>query len=437
MNYRKSIKKQSKKIIRSTTGFLLFLSFPLFSFSQSNNTSSPYTRYGYGILADQSFAAQRAMGGIGYGLRNSKIINPLNPASFSAVDSMTFMLDFGIKGQAVLFKDGSNKSTKYNASLEYLAMQFPLVKGLGMGIGIEPISYVGYQNGDTTRLNQLDGLYYESYNGKGGLNKIYSTLSYKISNRLSLGVKVGYMFGDVIHSRSVTPNLSNSFVLISGDTLRSAGLNYEFGLQYFHSAGKNRSIVIGAVYTPKTPMRANVMKGESSYNSITGSIESSKDTVYTSLKFQFPETYAIGISYQNLNRLTLGADFQYQRWADAQYYNKTDSLLNRMKISIGLEYIPNALGHNFFSKLRYRAGANYSNSYFKANDWKYNESGYKEYGATLGFGIPMIDKRSFINLAFGYTFVRPELTTLVSEHYFKFTLSYTFNEWWFFKRKLQ
>ena len=45
-----------------------------------NNTNSPYTRYGYGQLADQSFANSKAMGGIAYGLRDGSHINPLNPA---------------------------------------------------------------------------------------------------------------------------------------------------------------------------------------------------------------------------------------------------------------------------------------------------------------------------------------------------------------------
>ena len=33
-----------------------------------NNTNSPYTRYGYGDLSDQSFGNSKAMGGIAFGL---------------------------------------------------------------------------------------------------------------------------------------------------------------------------------------------------------------------------------------------------------------------------------------------------------------------------------------------------------------------------------
>ena len=79
-----------------TSGFLLFL--PIFVMAQ-NGTNSPYTRYGYGDLSNRSFGAGRSMGGVGIGLRSSKQINPMNPASYSSMDSMTFLFDFGASAQ--------------------------------------------------------------------------------------------------------------------------------------------------------------------------------------------------------------------------------------------------------------------------------------------------------------------------------------------------
>ena len=68
--------------------FLLF--FVQLSVGQ-NNTNSPYTRYGYGELVDVNSAEQRAMGGTAIGMRNGSSINAANPASYSAVDSTTFI----------------------------------------------------------------------------------------------------------------------------------------------------------------------------------------------------------------------------------------------------------------------------------------------------------------------------------------------------------
>ena len=58
-----------------------------------NNTNSPYTRYGYGQLADHGSGNSKAMGGIAYGLRDKYQTNFANPASYTAVDSLTFMFD--------------------------------------------------------------------------------------------------------------------------------------------------------------------------------------------------------------------------------------------------------------------------------------------------------------------------------------------------------
>ncbi|MDR0412772.1 MAG: outer membrane protein transport protein [Dysgonamonadaceae bacterium] len=416
--------KEMKTAVCSFSSFLLFCllcMLPSFSLAQSNNTNSPYTRYGYGQLADQSFAAQRGMGGIGYGLRNPRIINPLNPASFSAIDSMTFMMDFGLKGQAGWFKEGAKQVKKYNAGIEYLALQFPLAKGLGMGIGFEPVSYVGYQFVEDARQTAQKS--YATYSGKGGLNKVYTTLSYRILDRFSLGANVGYLFGDLIHNKSILFNIEGTHTVSWSDTLRARGVTYEAGFQYVHPIGKSEEVVLGAVYTPKTRFGAKVMTGETNYDNngvLTGTprLSATKDSV-----FQLPETYAVGISYRKINKWTAGADVQYQRWAGAKFYDKTDTLFNRIKINVGAEYT---------RKLHYRAGAHYSDAYVKAKG-----SGYNEYGVSLGVGIPMIDKRSFLNLALEYSVLRPKVKELLDEQYLKFTLSYTFNELWFFKRKLQ
>lgn len=62
--------------------------------------------------------------------------------------------------------------------------------------------------------------------------------------------------------------------------------------------------------------------------------------------------------------------------------------------------------------------------------------GYKEYGASLGLGLPLIDNRSIVNVSFEYVKVKPEHVSMIDEQYFRVTVNYTFNERWFFKFKL-
>lgn len=407
---------------------------PIGSLAQNINSVSPYSQYGYGQLADPSFGSQRAMGGIGYGLRKPEMINPLNPASYSAVDSMSFMLDLALKAQYASLQQGTDQSGRYSGGLEYLALQFPLAKNLGMGIGLAPVSQVGYKFKTTLNFQELEGSADTYFVGKGGFNKVYATLSYDFFDKLSLGVNVGYLFGDLIREKYTLP-VSTGLRLNWNDTIRAAGLLYEIGAQYRMPLNDSQEeIIFGVVYSPKTKVPIKTMEGFISYqgNSVVQDINS----ISTSRTFQMPETYSVGISYSKINKLTVGADFQYQRWEDAKFFNIIDSLSDRMKINVGVEYIPDYMESNVFKKMRYRAGAYYTNSYIQVG----NQYGYQDYGFTLGFGIPLVDRRSMINMAFEYNIISPDKRPdglMIDERYFRFTFSYTFNELWFFKRKLQ
>ena len=73
-----------------------------------NATSSPSSRFGYGELNSNLPNAYRAMGGVGVGMRSNKVINPAQPASYTACDSLTFMFD--IAGSFLYTNYGDRKS---------------------------------------------------------------------------------------------------------------------------------------------------------------------------------------------------------------------------------------------------------------------------------------------------------------------------------------
>ena len=122
----------------------------------------------------------------------------------------------------------------------------------------------------------------------------------------------------------------------------------------------------------------------------------------------------------------------YQTWSDASYFGDKSGFNNRIKVALGGEFIPNNFTRNYLNRVRYRAGLHYSNSYLKIKGF-----GYDEYGACLGAGFPLLDNRSFINASFEYVKVIPGTKALINETYLRFTVSYTFNEYWFFKRKME
>ena len=69
--------------------------------SAQNGTMTPYSGFGYGILSDHATSAQRAMGGVGYAMNSGRQINAMNPASYAAIDTLTFLFDMGIDVKAL------------------------------------------------------------------------------------------------------------------------------------------------------------------------------------------------------------------------------------------------------------------------------------------------------------------------------------------------
>ncbi|MDR1764324.1 MAG: hypothetical protein LBR64_10325 [Dysgonamonadaceae bacterium] len=411
-----------------TVAFIVTFVLSTIIINAQNYSDSPYSMYGYGKLADKAFAAQRGMGGIGYGFRDNHYINPMNPASFSKVDSLTFMFDMGLTGNYATFKDKTGSASDWNGNVDYMAFQFRLLRGLGIGVGLEPFSYVGYSYNDNTYTQsstETDSVYvYRNFSGTGGLSKVYGALSYNFFDRLALGVKVSYMFGDNVKLKTITPAIGYSSVY--ADTLRSSGITYDFGLQYVQPLGSRQTLVVGAVFSPKQEINTRIATSE-----LRGSVYDKNYTTTDSI-FEIPMSIGIGATYNKLNKTTLGIDALYEKWADARFYNVTGALADRLKISLGGEYIPDANSGKLFSRIRYRAGLNYTNSYIRIGG-----EGYKMIGANIGFGIPMVDRRSFINLALEYSRLIPDVSSYITEQYFQLTLSYTFNQAWFLKQKIQ
>ena len=133
------------------------------------------------------------------------------------------------------------------------------------------------------------------------------------------------------------------------------------------------------------------------------------------------------------NKLTVGADVLYEQWADVEFpfVDENSQFDNRFRVAAGVEYTPDFMVKNYFKRVKYRGGVHYSNSYLNVQG-----AGYDEFGASIGFGLPLVGNRSLINLSFEYVNVLPRNSTMIKEQYLKFTVNYTFNEMWFWKRKL-
>jgi hypothetical protein len=387
-----------------------------------NSSNSPYTRYGYGRLSDHSFGAGRAMGGTGIGLRSSIQINPMNPASYSSMDTMTFLFDGGASAQMSWFGDGTDRQHDINGNVDYMAMQFPLHRQVAMSAGLLPFSSVGY---NFYNIDVSKGLSYtETYIGVGGISQLYAGLSVDVwKERLALGANLNYLFGSISHQYQANYGSQNPESITTAKTLKVNDIDFDLGLQYTQPVGKSDKLVAGLTWSPKNRLNnRNIQTVQS--------METVSDTTRNS-PFELPAEYALGFTFVRQDKFIIAADISYQEWSKIKFGNPESSFNNRIKIAVGMEWIPNLYSRPFHNRMRYRAGLNTANSYIKING-----KGYREFGASFGVGIPTGDSRSCINFSFEYMKVLPEIKTMIEEDYARITLSYTFNEFWFFKQKL-
>ncbi|WP_455997132.1 OmpP1/FadL family transporter [Phocaeicola barnesiae] len=392
------------------------------------STNSPYTRYGLGELSDQAFAHNAAMGGIGYALRSSEQINVMNPASYSAVDSLSFMFDIGMGLKSSNYQENGYKTNAKNASFDYLAMQFRLHPRVGFAVGFTPYSNVGYKFSRTSDIENSDDVTLtNTFYGDGGLQQIFGGIGFKILDNLSIGANVGYLYGEIDYQTLAT--LSNG-----GDqttTYNNISINSyiaNFGLQYTQKLSKTDKVTLGLVYGLGHDLKSTETKGiqvtdGSSYSELTE--ETIKDS------YGIPSTFGAGLTWQHKQNLTVGADYTLQQFENVKYDNSTDFYKNRTRIGAGIEYMPSLYGRNYLSRIRYRAGAYYSSSYMKLPEY----DGPKEWGVSAGFGLPLhlFQRNTVLSITGQYVRVLPSVKGMLSENRFVLKLGLTFNEHWFMK----
>lgn len=400
-----------------------------------NNTNSPYTRYGYGDLSDQSFGNSKAMGGIAFGLRDGAQINPLNPASYTAIDSLTFLFEGGVSLQNMNVSGGGVKLNAKNSSFDYLAMQFRLHPRIAMSVGLLPFSNVGYSVSDSKTENGVSQT--RSFTGDGGLHQLYGGIGVKVLKNLSLGVNASYFWGDITRTRTIIyPGTSDSYSYIQQIGVSVSDYKLDFGAQYTQELSKKHSVTIGAVFSPKHKLNND-------YTITTQASTTNSNDLDATL--ELPNMFGVGLTYNYDKRLTVGVDYSLQQWSKTKFgvataddatrteFAETYAYNDRHKISVGAEYIPNLIGRSYLSHIKYRLGAYYTTPYYKIDGKK----AAREYGVTAGFGLPVPRSRSILSISGQFVRVSGQETNFVNENIFRVSIGLTFNERWFFKRRVE
>lgn len=403
--------------MKRSIAFLVAAAVAGYVFGQ-NATSSPSSRFGYGELNDNLPGAYRAMGGVGIGMRSNRAINPAQPASYTACDSMTFMFDIAGSFLYTNYGDAYGTRNRANGNLEYVTLQFPIWRRyIAFSAGVMPYSAVGYT---FTLADSLGADYHYSmaYSGDGGFTQVYGGLSFNICDWVALGANAYYMFGNITQSRTLSFTESSLNMVSQSDKLTINSLRLRYGLQFFHTWGRH-TIVLGGIFENKQRF------SRSEYTQIE---TTTADTVNTmSNAFEMPMVYGGGISYNYANRLTIACDYQCQDWAKTLYFNGAETLQARHRWTAGVEYCHNPVSRNYAERMYWRLGVNYSTAYT-------TDINRPDIGVTMGFGFPLRNVGTIINTTFEYG--HKGGSGQLNENYLRFVVNAAIAENWFFKRKL-
>ena len=365
------MKKNSKILIGLWMVILAPFTSHLSPLMAQNLTSSPYSRYGYGDLNENVPTAYRAMGGVGLALRNNRAINPSQPASYTACDTLTFMFDLAASVSWSRYQDASGMRNKANGNLEYVTMQFPIWKRwIAMSVGLLPYSSVGYSISLEGQTQGGDYTYAAEYEGSGNISEVYGGLSFNILNWVALGANVYYMWGDLYRARALEFAKSGMNSTLQDEILSVSNVRVRYGAQFFHTW--NKHTVIAGV------MMENKMRLHSDYILIETQTQDSIP-IYAG-GWQLPTVWGLGVSYNWDKRVTVSFDYERQHMATALYNGlpgHRSGLQNRNRFALGLEFRNNAHGRLYGDKMFWRIGASMQDEYLMS-------IGAKRYTATIG-----------------------------------------------------
>lgn len=411
------------KIIRNIT--LLLAVTMAMGTAIAQNTTTPYSKMGYGMLNDNVSSIQRSMGGVGYAMKGGRIINVMNPASYADVDSLTFLWDVGVDLTNLWSKENGKKGYNFSGGLDYLTGHFRITKGLGAAFGLLPYSSVGYAYGGDINGGS------ESRSGNGGFNQLFLGVGYQPVKNLNVGLNFAYLFGTTSNTTLITSTSTGYFTR----NMKIRDWNAQIGVQYTLPMMKGQNLLtVGATFQPK-----KTFHGEA-WGTSFDSQDSKVDTIsFTNMKgnYEQPASIGVGLSYNVNRKLTIEADYTYQKWSDAKYHpivgfeSQSMQFDDRWKIATGFQYTPNKRG-SYVGAMSFRAGVFYNHDYMN-----YNGNNVRDYGASLGLGLPAPGGKTTVNLGFEWRHRTTAPTQLITENYFNITLGVNFNELWFWKSRIR
>jgi long-subunit fatty acid transport protein len=407
-----------KKVLISACLLISFVSFA------QQGTASPYSFFGIGDVRFKGTLENRMMAGVAVE-QDSIHLNLENPASYASLMQTTFTV--GGTFATSNLKTSSQSEKAQRTTFDYLALGIPMGK-FGASFGLIPVTSVGYKIRNDN--SATEGATSSQLDGKGGVNKVYFGLGYKITKGWNIGADAQYNFGKITTtSVEAITGVDNGTAEVN--TSEISGMAFSIGTMYQKKVYKKMSLFSSLSYS----FASNLSSDNTRVISVQGDPDPyAYPTNSTDLKL--PNKLSIGLGLGEARKWLVGANMTFQGAGQlANYYNSAENVSyeSYSKYAVGGYYLPNYNSFtSYMSRITYRAGLKYEKIGLIVN----NES-IKDIGLSLGAGIPV--PGSYSNVNFGIEFGKRGTVSsnLVQENYVNFSLSFSFNDKWFVKSRFQ
>lgn len=414
------------------TIFLLILLFTLSSAAYGQKqVNSPFSRFNIGSLDPAGSFKSQAMGGVSVALKDNASIFFTNPATYSSLDTISFVFDFGLDYSMNKLSGSTGSYTSDDMNFDHLIMGFPLSKNWGMAVGVVPVSN-GYFNMTEKIVDSEAGNYTSSHSGNGGLTNLFLGTGVQLFKNFSAGVNMTVMFGQLNRNNDfVFDDIYNVYNNSSSESLQLNGINFDYGLLYSLPLKKNYFFNAGVSLSSGKHYKSNYENFVYRYTAF-GTVDTMSYTDNTLGSVFIPGTLRAGISFGKLNKLTAGIDFVSTSWSKATIPGSAGYLGDTKTYLFGIEYTPDKFSNfSLLKRMDYRLGGHTGTNYLIIGGKQ-----IKEAGLSFGIGIPLRRTYSKANFFVDFTRRKASSNSLHTEDYVTFGASINlYDNRWFYKPK--
>ncbi|MCU0394266.1 MAG: hypothetical protein MUF29_00035 [Chitinophagaceae bacterium] len=408
--------------------------------------NSPYSRFALGDVYKTRNVVNKGMGGLATPYADLQSVNFVNPASYSALQTVTFDVGVEMELRTLLNPSRSERSQSTYLLFNYMAVGVPLAKdkkGMtkwGLALGIHPYSRVNYKILENERITGIDSAN-TIYEGSGGGYRAFLGTGYRIGG-LSLGVNAGFFFGQMDVNTQRALRNDSVFYFNSQQETRTSFSNFaaDGGLQYRLKLGKTTAARLGAsgflgnsVNATQDRLRQTFIYNASNAIDSVDVVERSTQNPGT---IQMPAGYTVGLLFEKENKWLFGAEYEAVNWTEFSYYGITQTLANSSMLRVGGHFLPNVIdGKNYFSRVNYRAGFFTGKEHVVVNGTQ-----LPVWGVSIGLGLPIrrynVYSNQFTSVNTSLEFGRRGNANMpVTENFIRFNVGLSLSDIWFIKRR--